>query len=38
MRKEREITIKVIKDKCVNNKRLAEFFVKRYVEEENKKS
>lgn len=42
MRKEREITIKVINTNVINNKRMAEFFAKKYTEEEkdvqNKKS
>lgn len=33
MRKEREIIIKVIKNDRVNNRRLAQFFAKKYMEE-----
>lgn len=33
MRKEREITIKVIENKKINYNRLAEFFAKKYSEE-----
>lgn len=32
MRKEREITIKVIKTEHINNRKLAEFFAKKYIE------
>jgi hypothetical protein len=38
MRKGREITIKVIKANYINTRKIAEFFAKKYVEEENKKS
>ena len=38
MRKEREITIKVIEDKKINNRRLAEFFARKYSERDIKKS
>ena len=33
MRKEREIIIKVIKNDRSNNRRLAQFFAKKYIEE-----
>ena len=32
MRKERDITIKAIKDSRINNRRLAEFFAMKYTE------
>lgn len=38
MRKERDITIKIIKTERVNNRRLAEFFARRYSENNIKKS
>ena len=38
MRKEREITIKVIQNKNINNHRLAEFFASKYSEKNIKKS
>ena len=38
MRKEREITIKVIENKKVNYNRLAEFFARKYSEKNIKKS
>jgi hypothetical protein len=38
MRKERDITIKVIKTERINNRRLAEFFAKKYNENNIKKS
>lgn len=38
MRKEREITIKVIENKKVNYNRLAEFFARKYSDKQNKKS
>ena len=39
MKKERDITIKVINNNKINNRRLAEFFAKKYSEKDmNKKS
>ena len=38
MRKEREITIKVIENKKINAHRLAEFFARKYSEKKIKKS
>lgn len=38
MRKEREITIKVIENKKINCNRLAEFFARKYSEKNIKKS
>ena len=35
MKKGREITIKVIKKEIINNRRLAQFFAKKYIEENN---
>ena len=35
MKKGREITIKVIKKELINNRRLAQFFAKKYIEEKN---
>lgn len=35
MRKGREITIKVIKADTVNNRKLAQFFAKKYIEYNN---
>lgn len=32
MRKERDITIKVIKNNNINNRRLAEYFARKYAE------
>lgn len=32
MRKERDIKIKIIKNNAVNNRRLAQFFAKKYIE------
>lgn len=32
MRKEREITIKFIKNNNINNRRLVEYFAKKYIE------
>lgn len=37
MRKEREITIKVIENKKINNHRLAEFFARKYSEKDTEK-
>lgn len=37
MKKERDITIKVIQDKKINNHRLAEFFARKYSEKKCKK-
>lgn len=36
MRKERSITIKVIEDKKINTRRLAEFFARKYSEKDMK--
>lgn len=38
MRKEREITIKVIENKKINTNRLVEFFARKYSEKDIKKS
>lgn len=38
MRKEREITIKIIEDKKIRTNRLAEFFARKYIEKNIKKS
>lgn len=38
LRKERKITIKVIKNKNINTNRLAEFFAKKYSEKKIEKS
>jgi hypothetical protein len=38
MKKEREITVKVINNKKINTNRLAEFFARKYSEKNIKKS
>lgn len=38
MRKERKVIIKVIKTEKVNNRRLAQYFAKKYMEERIEKS
>lgn len=38
MRKERAITLNVIKTNMINHRRIAEFFARKYIEKEEKSS